>query len=117
MKGIHVALLALVFGLGVGPAQAQIDGPLRDNFTQSFKVSCLKAQRDNPANRGVTDNLLGQYCACNAAYFAERVTPDQLSLSALAASKGQTPSWFADYSGAASSYCSRDLSKFSSVAS
>jgi len=117
MKGSFVALTALVFGLGAAPAHAQIEGPLRETFTQSFKASCLKMQRANPANAGVTDNLLGQYCACNATYFAERVTPEDLTASAPAASRGQTPSWFADHAGAASSYCSRDLSKFSSVAS
>jgi hypothetical protein len=117
MKGWSVAPLALAFGLAVAPAQAQIDGPLRETFTQSFKASCLKTQRDNPANRGVTNNLLGQYCACNAAYFAQRVTADLLSASAPGAAKGETPAWFTDYSGAASNYCSQDLGKFSSVAS
>jgi hypothetical protein len=117
MRGWSVALLALAFSLAVAPAQAQIDGPLLQTFTQSFKASCLKTQRDNPVNRAVTDNLLSQYCACNAAYFAQRVTTNQLAASATAASKGETPTWFTDYSGAASTYCSQDLSKFSSVAS
>ena len=98
-------------------AEFAFPGPLRDQFTASFKASCLKTQKASPLNQKTTDNLLMEYCACNAAYFADRVTPDQLAMSADAAAKGVRPSWFADYSGAASAYCSRDISRYMTVAS
>ena len=44
MKGSFVALTALVFGLGAAPAHAQIEGPLRETFTQSFKASLRRLE-------------------------------------------------------------------------
>ena len=117
MRTASAVLLALVLGMTVGPVRAQISGDLRESFTRSFKASCLVAQKANGGDRDLSDNLLQQYCACNAAFIAERVTTDELAAAAAPAKRGMVPSWFTERAKAASSYCSEDLSKYASVSS
>jgi len=113
--------VVLAAGLAAGlcsastASRAQISGDLRTSFTTAFRNACVQRQRSEPAAHPLNDNLLGQYCACNAAFYADRVTEDDLTETAKAASSPARPSWLTDNAAAAADYCSRDLSRYPSV--
>ena len=109
--GAAVALMAMA--LAASPSQAQISGDLRMSFITAFKQSCLTRQKaDAPRS---SEHLLLQYCVCNAAFYADRVTADQLAASAEAQAKGQRPDWLSQNAREAEDYCSRELSQYPSV--
>jgi len=96
-------------------SRAQITGDLRTSFTAAFRNACVQRQRSEPAKHPLNDNLLGQYCACNAAFYADRVTEDDLTEAAKAAASQARPTWLTDNAAAAADYCSRELSRYPSV--
>jgi hypothetical protein len=96
-------------------SRAQITGDLRTSFTTAFKNACVQRQRSEPNKHRLNDNLLGQYCACNAAFYADRVTEDDLTEAAKAVTSQARPSWLTDNAAAAADYCSRDISRYPNI--
>jgi hypothetical protein len=109
--GAVFALTAMV--LASSPSQAQIVGSLRMSFINAFRDSCLTRQKTTAPH--AHEHLLLQYCVCNAAFYADRVTADQLAASADAQARGVRPDWLVNNARAAEDYCSRELTQYPSL--
>ncbi len=109
--GAAVAVTAMV--MSAAPSHAQIAGQLRMSFINAFRDSCLTKQKTAAPHSSA--HLLLQYCVCNAAFYADRVTADQLAASADAQARGARPDWLVNNAHAAEDYCSRELSQYPSL--
>ena len=109
--GAIFAMTAMV--LAASPSHAQIAGQLRMSFISAFRDSCLTKQKTAAPHSSA--HLLLQYCVCNAAFYADRVTADQLAATADAQARGVRPDWLSKNAKAAEDYCSRELEQYPSV--
>ena len=109
--GALFAMTAMV--LASSPSHAQIAGSLRMSFISAFRDSCLTRQKTSAPRS--SQHLLLQYCVCNAAFYADRVTADQLAASADAQARGVRPDRLSKNAQAAEDYCSRELDQYPSL--
>ena len=73
MRLLKPLMMILVIGLS-GQAAAELTGSIRINFVQSFYVNCMSNQKTMPANKGLSDKVISQYCRCSADYSASMYT-------------------------------------------
>jgi hypothetical protein len=104
-----VAGVILALGLSATSAEAKLEGPFRDGFVRGAEDSCLKSQKDAPANGQISENLLAGYCTCSANFIADNSTPDKMLLAAGDIQRGSPPAWLADLGKQAAKYCIANL--------
>jgi hypothetical protein len=59
-------------------ANIGLTGNVRDGFVTSAVQGCLKSQNDNPANAGISADMISRYCVCYAEKLANITTEEEL---------------------------------------
>lgn len=60
------------------PAAAQLTGEIRAEYIRTALKACFPIQRAMSANNNIADDRIHKYCQCAAAYFADRVSDDDM---------------------------------------
>ena len=55
-----------------------LTGEVRTTFVEALMRSCLKTQLDAPGNKGVPVSAIHDYCKCNAADLADKISNDEV---------------------------------------
>ena len=55
-----------------------LTGDVRTTFIEAATRSCLKTQLDAPGNKGVSVSAIHDYCKCNAADLADKISNDEV---------------------------------------
>ena len=94
----------LIYG---GAVQAQLTGPMRDDFIQGSAKTCFKTQRAGTPNKGLSDAVLMKYCKCAMTYEADLLN-NQLAMDIANGKQKMNPA----FGQMAQQYCHKNYTKY-----
>jgi hypothetical protein len=87
--------------------QAQLTGPMRDDFIQGSAKTCFKTQRAGTPNAELSDATLMKYCKCSMTYQADLLN-NQLALDIANGKQKLNPA----FGQMAQQYCQKNYTKY-----